>query len=306
MVGPCDLQTSNAARASYPSSRNINILNKLGGYKPLDILTRVCFIFTGYAVQCLAFDGAMMYLHAIGPGTMNKYSLDGSLANSRKLEDAGVDDGGVCFDSKINLFATCSGQYINRTAHDGRESGKGCQNIHVTKSRAITAIAHCPANNSYIITDGELNIAMIVSKEQKVKTIKKCALKCPVSVSCHQKLIAISDSSNHNVKIIRTSGYLKQILGSYGDGPFQLFRPFGVCMDQKGRVVVCDYGNKRVVRFTMGGYCGASNQWEILLTPEQLEYCHPCHVTIATSGLVAVSLQTETGIDKIALFTGYH
>ena len=160
--------------------------------------------------------------------------------------------------------------------------------------------------SSHIITDGELNSAMIVSKEHKVKTIKKCALKCPVSVSCHQKLIAVSDCSIHNVKIIRTSGYLKQILGSYGDRPFQLFRPFGVCMDQKGRVVVCDYGNKRVVRFTMGGYCGASNQWEILLTPEQLEYCHPCHVTIATSGLVAVSLQTETGVDKIALFTGYH
>ena len=219
-------------------------------------------------------------------------------------------DGGLCFDHKRELLATGTGQDITRTTRDGQDPGfMYTVHLAVNKARHINAMAYCRQTDRYVITDIELNTVMILHpKENSVKSVSDRDLNRPLSVSSHEaaphKLFVVSDCYNHCIKFFKINGHLKHTLGSYGNGPGQLFRPFGVCMDKKGRVVVCDFGNKRIVRFTISDY-SRNGYWELLLTPEQLHNKHPCHVDIDSSGHMVVSLQSDTGIDQIALFSGY-
>src|SRR5262249_55835138 len=71
--------------------------------------------------------------------------------------------------------------------------------------------------------------------------------------------VYISDTGNHRVRVVSTSGIIRTIAGTgvsgfAGDGAAagtaQLNLPFGVVVDKDGAVYVSDHGNSRVRKLT--------------------------------------------------------
>ena len=85
--------------------------------------------------------------------------------------------------------------------------------------------------------------------------------------------IYISNYGNHTVKIYSTDGKFIGGFGGKGNGAGQLSNPHGICTDGKGRVLVADYGNKRIQIFTsQGGFIksiGCSTKpYDVAVDPE--------------------------------------
>ena len=243
--------------------------------------------------------------------------------NGRKIREWSVSNdtstGGACFDSARELIVSASGQSVSRTTRLGRDPGYLCtSSVKVRKAKVISSVAYHAQSDRYIITDTELKSVMVVDATSgKVKSHVKTSrgnwgddLDFPDTVSCHRMsphgLIAVTDSANHCVKLYNIKAKLLRFLGSYGDGRCQLNSPRGVCMDAMGRIVVCDHGNKRVVRFTR--MCvGGSWRWECILSPEMLAHRHPSYVDISNDGHMVVILTTaDDACHSWALFKGYH
>ena len=74
-------------------------------------------------------------------------------------------------------------------------------------------------------------------------------LNSPVCVAINRNVIAVSEWSNHMVKIFSLQGDYLSKFGSYGSGNGQIFCPHGLCYNSKGLLYVVDYGNCRVQVF---------------------------------------------------------
>ena len=64
--------------------------------------------------------------------------------------------------------------------------------------------------------------------------------------------IYISDSSAHNIKVFDPEGQFIKTLGRKGQGPGELFMPSYISFE-KGRIVVCELGNRRISVLTKNG-----------------------------------------------------
>ena len=73
-----------------------------------------------------------------------------------------------------------------------------------------------------------------------------------VTVGQHNQII-VSDSDNHCVKILSSSGRFLGKFGSQGSGEGQLSFPRGICTDMDGNVIVADRNNHRVSIFSSKG-----------------------------------------------------
>ena len=89
-------------------------------------------------------------------------------------------------------------------------------------------------------------------------------------------------------------------IGCQGSGHDKLKNPAGLCIDNKGRVVVCDHDNACVVRFTQD----AKGDWEcdVMITPEMLGMRLPCYVDASADGHVIVCVQSVDGHHSLLLF----
>ena len=116
--------------------------------------------------------------------------------------------------------------------------------------------------------------------------------------------IAVSGLHSNQIRLYTKKGKLTDIMGSYGNGDDALENPTGLCIDFKGRLLVCDHGNGRIVRFTKddtGSWSG-----EGIITPEMLDHRRPCHVDVSPQGRLIVSVQSEDGTEsQWLLFTKY-
>ena len=85
--------------------------------------------------------------------------------------------------------------------------------------------------------------------------------------------IYVVSNSNHTVKMYSTDGRFIGGFGGKGNGKRQLNNPHGICTDGKGRVLVADYGNKRIQIFTSQGVfiksieC-STNPYDVAVDPE--------------------------------------
>ena len=81
------------------------------------------------------------------------------------------------------------------------------------------------------------------------------------------------------------SGDYIRSFGSQGSEDRQLSHPWCLCVDGSGRVVVCDEDYKRVVRYW---WEKDVEQWDVILTPQQLGGEYPQCVDITDDGHIVV------------------
>ncbi len=63
----------------------------------------------------------------------------------------------------------------------------------------------------------------------------------------------MADSCNHRIQVFDAEGKLLKHWGEEGSEPGKLYYPYGLALDGKGHLYVCEYGNHRVQKFTLDG-----------------------------------------------------
>ena len=122
----------------------------------------------------------------------------------------------------------------------------------------------------------------------------------PSTESDDDELTVFGLNSGECEIIYNTSLYDVRTYGECGDGPGQFRDPLGIAADDRGRVVVADTGNDRVVelaytndRLEFVGAFGSAGSGE-------RGFLHPSQVALGASGTVYVA---DTGNDRIVMVT---
>ena len=68
----------------------------------------------------------------------------------------------------------------------------------------------------------------------------------PQSMVIEGGFVYVTDASNHRIAVFRTDGTWVRNMGSVGHGLGQFRWPYGLAMDRRGNLVVCEFGNNRV------------------------------------------------------------
>ena len=75
----------------------------------------------------------------------------------------------------------------------------------------------------------------------------------PLDCVCYEEKFFVTEKNNNCVKVFDERGQFLYKFGEKGNGDGQLIRPFGLCVDKYGNLLVCDVGNKRIQQFSSEG-----------------------------------------------------
>ena len=75
----------------------------------------------------------------------------------------------------------------------------------------------------------------------------------PLGCVCHNNMFIVSDSFNHCLKVYDGSGKFLHKIGEEGEADGQFKKPWGLCVDKYGNVLVCDRNKNRIQQFTVEG-----------------------------------------------------
>jgi len=91
-----------------------------------------------------------------------------------------------------------------------------------------------------------------------------------IAVDHDRHRIIVTDTFNHRVQVLSLiDGSFLFEFGSQGHQPGQLNNPFGLCIDNQGRIIVADTNNNRLQSFTHEGHhissfdCGTENPFGV-------------------------------------------
>lgn len=271
---------------------------------PVIALVQVTEVRVRSSIQDCRFDTGAPYMyvrtgHAHEP--ILKYGLDGKLV--RSFGSSNKTEGSVCADTKRDLLLSTSGDTVYRTTRLGVPPGLFYHAyIRVPAARNINHVTYITPRDLYAVADIDLHAVFLV--KATTGDVKKMIggkgsgdleFNKPHSIAFNpdspDDVIAVTDYYNHCVKLFSLKGKLKEVLGCHGYGEGKLITPSGVCIDNKGRVLICDTGNRRVVRVTLKGRRAA--QWECVISPEQLEDRYPKYIDVTSNGHVIVSVMTS-------------
>ncbi len=76
---------------------------------------------------------------------------------------------------------------------------------------------------------------------------------CPWGITFIDDILYVASYVNNTIAMYSTNGRFIGSFGGKGTGNGQLSYPTGICTDGKGRLLVADYGNKRIQVFTSQG-----------------------------------------------------
>jgi DNA-binding beta-propeller fold protein YncE/ABC-type spermidine/putrescine transport system permease subunit II len=94
----------------------------------------------------------------------------------------------------------------------------------------------------------------------------------PQSMVIDGNLLYITDACNHRIVVFTTEGKFVRNMGNLGSGLGQFRFPYGLDMDSKGRLVVCEFGNNRVQWIDKATGAGIKTWGEAGREPGQLAY----------------------------------
>ncbi len=78
----------------------------------------------------------------------------------------------------------------------------------------------------------------------------------PQSMVIDGEQMFITDACNHRLVVFKLDGTFVRSMGSVGDAPGQYRFPYGLDKDQRGNLIVCEFGNNRVQKIdTQTGKC---------------------------------------------------
>ena len=75
----------------------------------------------------------------------------------------------------------------------------------------------------------------------------------PVGCVCYKNMFIVADSGNSCLKVFNSSGNFLRKIGERGNEDGQFLRPYGVCVDQHGNILVSDTESGRIQQFTIEG-----------------------------------------------------
>ena len=76
----------------------------------------------------------------------------------------------------------------------------------------------------------------------------------PVGCVCYKNMFIVADSLNSCLKLFNSSGNFLRKIGEKGNEDGQFLRPYGVCVDQHGNILVSDKDSGHVQQFTIEGH----------------------------------------------------
>ena len=193
------------------------------------------------------------------------------------------------------------------------KSGKLIREVIVPWAKCLRGVTYCHHRDVYIFTDTHHHCLWYVNNGNGRVTQQMGSLGSennhfnkPISINhhtlskdkCH---IAVSDCNNHCMKIFSPRGEFIRQLGTLESGDQQLNYPGGICADKQGRMVVCDTGYKRVVRYSSDEY----QTREVLLTAKQLNWRVPkCVCICPTEAVMVVVIDGGRGLIINYQYTG--
>ena len=199
----------------------------------------------------------------------------------------------VCVDTRRDCLVV---SVYDRLLCIDREGGK-VREIRVPGARDLYGVVYCEERDVYVVGDVGVHCLWYIDagsgavvRQVGSEGSEEGQFKSPLYLyhhhvsegECH---IYVSDRDNHCISLYTASGDYIRRFGSQGSGDRQLFYPYGVCVDGSGRVVVCDRGNKRVVRYW---WERDVEQWDVILTPQQLGGGSPWCVLITPDSHIVV------------------
>lgn len=117
-----------------------------------------------------------------------------------------------------------------------------------------------------------------------------------IAFSHRAKKVYVTDSYNHQIKVLNTDLSLYKVFGKRGSLKTQFKFPWGICCDSSGKVYVADSENDRVQVFTAEGkfvrMFGKSGE-----APGELKW--PLGIAVDASNLLYVS---ESGNHRVSVF----
>ena len=217
-----------------------------------------------------------------------KYDMKGSVVTKIK-KGMPNNNACICIDTTRNYIVIVDGDkgFLCMT-----KTGKVVREIPIADVRYMYGVTYCHHRDMYVVTDVHNNCLWFVSSDSGQVMHKvgswgsgEAQFNNPFFVS-HQTIsdsechIIVSDWANHCIKVLSPTGEFIREFGCEGSGDRQLQYPHGVCVDPQGRVVVCDIGKYRVVRY----WWDEGEKWNVTLTKEQLRGESPYCVTMSPDG----------------------
>ena len=198
-----------------------------------------------------------------------------------------------CLDTRRDYIVGNGDQSLVRM---NREGGK-FREIRVPGAGELCGVVYCEERDVYVVGDVRVHclwyidagsgavVRQVGSEGSGEGQFRRPFYLCHHHVSEGECHIYVSDRDIHCISVYTASGDYIRRFGSQGSGDRQLSYPCGVCVDGSGRVVVCDRGNKRVVRYW---WERDVEQWDVILTPQQLGGGVPLSVQITPDSHIVV------------------
>ena len=240
-------------------------------------------------------DGAVWVI-TMGGNCVYKYSMEGKCIKEVGQGVVG-DRSRICIDTRRGCLVLSGGQSL--VCMD-REGGK-VREIRVPGARDLCGVVYCEERDVYVVGDTGVHCLWYIDagsgavvRQVGSKGSGEGQFRCPWYL-CHHHVsegechIYVSDNGNHCISVYTASGDYISRFGSQGSEDRQLTYPCGVCVDDSGRVVICDWGNDRVVRYW---WERDVEQWDVILTRQQLGGKYPRCVDITDDGHMVVGTET--------------
>ena len=186
-----------------------------------------------YSLQSISIDTKRdLYLLPMVDGTLVTMDTDGNVKDTIKVIDAPLH--GISYTNHGDLYVTSSA--------GGKYSG---------------------TDQVYVV---DPNTKQTLQTFKPTTTFKKpLAVHCDLDFNTDKPVIFVSCHGDNCVKVLDYTGTL---LHTYtGTIHQRLPRPYGMCTDPEGRLLVCDYGNKRVVALWQ---IDGTDQCETLITADTI------------------------------------
>ena len=253
-----------------------------------------------------------VYVQTTGNPSVTQYTTSGTI-----LTTFGTGSGGLLIDPARDCVCLADGGTVSRVSRDGTATQLGSRYLPIEGEHKVVSMAMLVkgANVRYAAVDLHLNRVIIidpntgdVTKKVKVKD-GKFKIRHIATRPGQRDSFAVTGLHSNQIRRFNADKWKKwkmtELIGCQGNGHDQLRNPAGMCMDAQGRIIVCDHGNARVVRFIKV----TKDMWrcDVIVSPEVLGWRRPSHVDVSTDGHVIVSVQSQdSGRQSWLLFTGYN
>jgi DNA-binding beta-propeller fold protein YncE len=148
--------------------------------------------------------------------------------------------------SRIMVFSP-QGQLLRQFGKFGREPGQFVYPSDIAfDSKGRVFISEFGDHDRIQVFDKDLNYLFEFGKFGDGNGEFSRPQSMVVAMENGRETLYVTDACNHRISVWTTDGQFLRNMGRIGSGPGELRFPYGLDIDSKGRLVVCEFGNNRV------------------------------------------------------------